>query len=575
MTKSSSVRLLSAKSPDSALGPRKNDETSVSTSQSSAIRTWMRSVRHCASRLLDEYNLNRCMASCSAVNLFTVVFVTGAALIFFYIAPQSITNKAFFISPKTNSTASIDNVAVHELEINRKIAMIESNLQNTLNKQLKQMNDQIGNLKTSVFDQLFQIERNMEDSHQQHNIFNDANQKFLDELKREISILKQSIASKQDVGHEKIYNAESEISSQTELISDELSKLQLKIEQTQSIFQQIVSNMKLQQTDQNERLGASVDALQSEIASIKQWMQDISHQNNQAVAAKQPDTAFTDLSKIELKLDQTTELFHDYIAQTKEQQTSAHHALETAIRDLQTEMFSIKQQMVDISQRTQPQTEPEEMNQDIHDNAGASKEDLELVTSTMKELETEIGALKKSIYEMKRISDEPREQMEKHANAAENEAWPELVERADFTVWVLYHTEVMTSSLGERWWKKFYYFMTRKYDQNAIRPVLRSGDCTPLKFANDSKQNSRGSSYIIFKLRQSIYIEGITVEYIDPALLQNDIQSAPKNMTLEFSDDGYLYYLCKDCGDLVYEPHTHGAVKYFKFDQVTLEDTNM
>eukprot|EP01084_Bolivina_argentea_P021401 39763_1 len=134
--------------------------------------------------------------------------------------------------------------------------------------------------------------------------------------------------------------------------------------------------------------------------------------------------------------------------------------------------------------------------------------------------------------------------------------------RADFAVRAVYHTELMTSSMMEHWQGKLYYFVTRNYDQNAVKPTGRIGDCTPLK------QNDNQNVYIILRLRQSMFVNGITIEYIRPSLAQNKITSAPKNMTLELSQDGYHYYKAFS-GYLLYNPLVDGAKKYFEFSVKT------
>ena len=140
-------------------------------------------------------------------------------------------------------------------------------------------------------------------------------------------------------------------------------------------------------------------------------------------------------------------------------------------------------------------------------------------------------------------------------------------ERADFTVSVSYHTELMTASFMERIQLRLYYFFTRKYDQNAVQATFRSGDCTPLKQYNNTDNKQRHPIYIIFKLRARIHINGITIEYIHPNLLQNDTGSAPKEMSLELSKDGYHYYPYQN-QTLLYNPYD-GSSKYFELETPT------
>eukprot|EP01084_Bolivina_argentea_P097574 175406_1 len=139
-------------------------------------------------------------------------------------------------------------------------------------------------------------------------------------------------------------------------------------------------------------------------------------------------------------------------------------------------------------------------------------------------------------------------------------------DREDFTVRVVYHTEIMTSSYIENMQNKVFYFFSRKYDQTSIRPTGRVGDCTPLKQYNNDEQ-----TYMIFKLRKKIYVTGVTIEYINPNLLHNDTISAPKKMDLELSIDGYHYFNIFSDKDhyLMYNPLIDGGKKYFQFDRKT------
>ena len=143
-------------------------------------------------------------------------------------------------------------------------------------------------------------------------------------------------------------------------------------------------------------------------------------------------------------------------------------------------------------------------------------------------------------------------------------------DRADFAQRVVYHTEIMTASMIEMIEFKLYYLLTRKYDQSAVRPTLRSGDCTPLKHYNDS------SNYIIFELRESVHVNGVSIEYIRPSLLQNKIESSPKNMSLELSQDGFHYFdtLPVRNRHLLFDPMKDRSKKYFAFDRQTKQKYN-
>ena len=153
-------------------------------------------------------------------------------------------------------------------------------------------------------------------------------------------------------------------------------------------------------------------------------------------------------------------------------------------------------------------------------------------------------------------------------------------EKPDYTVLVSYHTEIMTSSFIQSIQMKLYYLLTKRYDQNAIRPTFRTGDCTPLKYKQsnitniDDKSNiyQNYQNYIIFKLRDTIHISGITIEHISIKLLpKNMIKSAPNNMTVEFSKDGLHYYPDIDNDNinyLLFDPRD-GTEKYYPFNPTT------
>ena len=82
---------------------------------------------------------------------------------------------------------------------------------------------------------------------------------------------------------------------------------------------------------------------------------------------------------------------------------------------------------------------------------------------------------------------------------------------------------------------------------------------------------SHSESYIILKLRQSIYVTGITIEYIEPYLIANQIQSAPKTFALELSKNNYKYDKYKNCSDFTYNPMVDGGKKLFDCPKGTNE----
>ena len=98
------------------------------------------------------------------------------------------------------------------------------------------------------------------------------------------------------------------------------------------------------------------------------------------------------------------------------------------------------------------------------------------------------------------------------------------VEKPDFAFLVSYHTEIMTSSFIQKIETKLYYFLTRSYDQNAVKPSFRVGDCIPLKFNENN--------FIVIKLRDDIFINGVTYEHISINLLPGPYDTEYQNVSI-------------------------------------------
>ena len=134
-------------------------------------------------------------------------------------------------------------------------------------------------------------------------------------------------------------------------------------------------------------------------------------------------------------------------------------------------------------------------------------------------------------------------------------------DRVDYAVNVHYHTEVMTLSTIHRVESILQLWITRNYNQAAVRPTLRSGDCIPLR------QDPDRESYVVVELRNYINVSGLTIE-LATSKLGGDPDSAPKIMIMALSRDGYHFEPVMDDGDrhqqFTYDPLADGGRKYFE-----------
>ena len=131
-------------------------------------------------------------------------------------------------------------------------------------------------------------------------------------------------------------------------------------------------------------------------------------------------------------------------------------------------------------------------------------------------------------------------------------------DRADYAMRVHYHTEIMALSNVQRIENILRFWITRNYNQAAVRPTLRSGDCIPLR------QDPEGECFVIIELRDAIVVTGLTVEHATSRLGGN-LQSAPRDMTLEVSRNGHHFHGI--AMEISYDPMIDGGRKYFHFEE--------
>ena len=184
--------------------------------------------------------------------------------------------------------------------------------------------------------------------------------------------------------------------------------------------------------------------------------------------------------------------------------------------------------------------------------------------------------IKKEMAELRMSLKEQMEILESSSTAGSSTTFPPMVdmgskssncfdERADYAMKVLYHTEIMTQSVGEGLRMKAWYYLTQLYDQNAVTPTMKWGECTKLKMVDDT--------FVILKFKEAIAVNGITVEHMRPDLIGGHSDDAPKQMRLELSSDGHFYYdVTHNAVDhqIMYDPKVNGGKKYFEL----VMDTN-
>eukprot|EP00485_Elphidium_margaritaceum_P020350 CAMPEP_0202730294 /NCGR_PEP_ID=MMETSP1385-20130828/186566_1 /ASSEMBLY_ACC=CAM_ASM_000861 /TAXON_ID=933848 /ORGANISM="Elphidium margaritaceum" /LENGTH=575 /DNA_ID=CAMNT_0049396567 /DNA_START=65 /DNA_END=1789 /DNA_ORIENTATION=+ len=371
-----------------------------------------------------------------------------------------------------------------------------------------------------------------------------AVQEWMRNAQQTMDNLSQYIDAKQEWNMQQMRAINTSIAAETTELNEQLQRIQL---QTEKQIHAQLDTIPHLVSDIERRINAKLES-EKQTFSVSLSQEDVPESLQKHEVNSEKISALTlEIARIQNLVNDTVNhrqwndtlaTIHALINATKCNMTNIHtHQSE---EDILEKIVPTLQSMIDVEHtrfRSHANDRNAAMMSALKTSNDEVQQQLQTYDRTLESVQHEMMALKEILNNQASLLLQP---------SSSSSPTPSSLSRSDFTVAVVYHTPLMTSSKLHAIESSLFYFFTRKYDQNSLRPSHRSGDCTPLK------QYGTNQTYIIFELRQQLHINGIAYEHMSPHMINNDVTSAPKTMSIEFSNDGFRFFYCSQCGILTY-----------------------